>query len=337
MDGKTRIHVVVDSLGCPWGKCNFCVHSCVYPKHTLRNPQSVVDEIETMVSKEIGIFRFAGSSSSLNHVYEIAQLLEAKGIQIIYSMFARSESNASEEVNFRKIVKSYRLLIRTGLRAVFIGGEAANDRILSSVMGKGFTKQDIIATIKAMKQASDEEGLPLDIGLSLIYPSPTMKKISSEELELLNIKLVQETNPDSVLVNPPAPFPGSSWFNQSTRYGFELGQNFKREMLNYDYVLYKPPNLWPDISVKLDGMDFRQILKETQNLRNSLEENGVVTEVTDEHFLMMRASGYKGKKGSLQFKHNALLDILSCDYRWINQMQEKVNQTSQAQARLNKK
>ncbi|MBN1292732.1 MAG: cobalamin-dependent protein [Candidatus Latescibacteria bacterium] len=336
MDGKTRIHVVVDSLGCEWAKCNFCVHSNVYPDHTLRDPQSVIDEIETMISKDIGIFRFAGSSSSLDHICEIARLLTEKDIKIIYSMFARSVPKSSEEENYRKIVESYRLLIRTGLRAVFVGGESADDKILKSVMGKGLCKKEIIATIKAMKQAAEEEGLPLDIGLSLIYPTPTMREMSLEKLKLLNIELVEETNPDSVLVNPPAPFPGTTWFNHSTQFGFELGQNFVQKMLNYDYVLYKPPNLWPDIDLKLEEMDFHQILNECQNLRKSLEENGVVTEVTDEHFLMMRASGYTGREGALTFKQNALLDILSCDYKWINNMQEKVNQTSRAQARLNR-
>ena len=106
-------------------------------------------------------------------------------------------------------------------------------------------------------------------------------------------------------------------------------------MLGYEYVLYKPPSLWPDINIKLEGMSFRQILEECQNLRKSLEEKGFVTEVTDEHFLMMRASGYDGREGSIKFKQNALLDILSCDYRWINQIQEKVNQASRKQAQLN--
>ena len=337
MDGKTKIHVVVDSLGCEWGQCNFCVHSRVYPDHTLRDPESVVEEVETMISKDIGIFRFAGSSSSLEHICEIAQILAEKDIKIIYSMFARSVPKSSEEDNYMKIVESYRLLIRTGLRAVFIGAESANDKILRSVMGKGLCKQDIIATIKAMKQAAEEEGFPLDVGLSLIYPAPTLNEISFDQQKLLNIELVEETKPDSVLVNPPAPFPGTVWFNDSTQFGFDLGKNFVQKMLNYEYVLYKPPNLWPDIDLRLDKMDFHYILKECQDFRKALEKKGVATEITDEHFLMMRASGYEGREGALKFKQNALLDILSCDYNWINDMQEKVNQTSCAQARLNRK
>ena len=75
IEGKTRIHVVVDSLGCPWSKCNFCVHSVIYQNHSLRNSQAVADEIEEMVSRGIGIFRMAGSSTSPYHVSEIVDLL----------------------------------------------------------------------------------------------------------------------------------------------------------------------------------------------------------------------------------------------------------------------
>lgn len=189
-DGKTKIHIIVESLGCPWGKCNFCVHSCIYPHHSLRDPRSVVDEIKKMVSQEIGIFRFAGSTSSLSHIREIAQLLKEMNMKIIYSMFARSESGVSDQGKYNRIVESYRLLLRSGLRAVFIGGESADDRILRSVMNKGLTVDDIIATIRAMKEASSMEGLPLDIGLSLIYPVPTMGLITLAELKEKNINLV---------------------------------------------------------------------------------------------------------------------------------------------------
>ena len=82
LDGKTRVHVVVDSLGCPWGKCNFCTHSRTYKKYTIRKPQSVVNEIEEMLSKGIGIFRFSGSSTTLKHARRIASLLEERGIRI---------------------------------------------------------------------------------------------------------------------------------------------------------------------------------------------------------------------------------------------------------------
>ncbi|HUU27993.1 MAG TPA: cobalamin-dependent protein [archaeon] len=337
LEGKTLIHVVVDSLGCPWGKCNFCSHSCIYQKHSLRKAQSVVDEIGEMVSRGIGIFRFAGSSTALAHACDIAALLDKSGLRVLFSMFARAEPGASEDIVYSRLVDSYGQLLRSGLRAVFIGAESGIDLINYLVMNKGLALGDITATVRAMREASQKERLPLDIGLSLIYPAPTVCDITLEQLKIENIKLIEQTGPDSVLVSPPAPFPGTAWFKEKDRFGFELGERFVQEILEYEYALYKPPSLWPEIDLKLKGMSLREILEECQDLRGLLEEKGFVTEVTDEHFLMMRAAGYLGKEGAVTFKNQALLSLISCDYRWMNRVQERVNQASLAQALINKR
>ncbi len=46
MDGKIMIHVLLDSLGCPWGKCNFCVHWHFYPQFMARPVNDIIREIE---------------------------------------------------------------------------------------------------------------------------------------------------------------------------------------------------------------------------------------------------------------------------------------------------
>ena len=330
IDGKVRIHIVIDALGCPWGKCGFCVHSCIYPQYSQRYAQSIVDEIEEMVGKGIGIFRFAGSTSTLSHIREIATLLQKKKLRIMYSMFVRAESQAGEQSVYSQMVETYRVLIQSGLRAAFLGVEAADDFILDSSMNKGITLDDITATIHSMKEASSREKKKLAIGLSLIYPAPTFGHISLEDLKSANIELVEKVHPDSVLINPPAPFPGTTWNRNSTQFGFTLGKDFTKDMLVYDYVLYKPPSLWPDISMELEGMNFKMILKECMNLSNMLEEKGYTTNVTDEHFLMLDAAGLNGASGVADFKKGTLLDIISSDYRWIDCIENKVNQTSKS-------
>jgi len=335
-ESKTRIHVVVESLGCPWGKCNFCTHSCTYKKYSIRQPEAVVEEIEGMLAKGIGIFRFSGSSTSLSHARRIAEVLEERGLRISYSMFGRAESRAAEKEVYDKVVDSYRQLLRSGFRSIFLGAESAMDIINDRVMNKGITRSDIVATSKAMREASRIEGLPMDIGISLIYPAPTLGLVSLERLKTENIRLVEEIEPDSVLVSPPAPFPGSAWFREKDRFGFELGDSFVRDMLEYDYILYKPLFLWPEIGIRLEGMSQRQIFEECESLRRALDQRGIATEVTDVQFLMLRAAGYEGKEGVLRFKKQTQLDLLSCDYRWINALQLKVNQASLALASANK-
>ena len=335
-DGKTRIHVIVESLGCPWGKCNFCTHSRSYPSYSVRNPESVVEEIDQMIKRGIGIFRYAGSTTSLKHACQIARLIEQRGLRIFYSMFGRAEHRAADPDVYAEVVDSYRLLLRSGFRSIFLGVESANDEINQSVMNKGITRNDVVHTVAAMREASKVEGLPLDVGVSLIYPAPTLGKISLQRLKEENLELIEQTEPDSVLVSPPAPFPGSAWFEQKDHFGFDLGDTFLQEMLVYDYVLYKPLYLWPDIDLKLEGMSLQEIFEECAGLRQELEERGFVTEVTDVQFLMLRNAGYTGKEGVLEFKRRTQHAILSCDYRWIHRLQEQVNQASFALASSNR-
>ena len=107
-------------------------------------------------------------------------------------------------------------------------------------------------------------------------------------------------------------------------------------MLVYDYVLYKPLYLWPEIDIKLEGMNLKTIFEECSGLRNALEQRGFVTEVTDVQFLMLRNLGFTGKEGVLEFKKRTQHAILSCDYRWINKLQEQVNRASLALASSNR-
>lgn len=334
--GKTLIHVIVDSLGCPWGQCSFCVHSRIYPQHSLRPAAEVVREIEQMLERGIGIFRFAGSSTTLEQAASIAGMLLEKNLSVLFSMFARSEKGLSQPETRARVVESYRLLLRAGLRAVFLGAESGLDKANATVMNKGARREDVIATVQALREASSAEGLHLDIGISLIYPAPTLGQFSLEELANADLSLVEACAPDSVLVSPPAPFPGTVWFEKSGEYGFELAADFVPTMLEYDYVLYKPPSLWPDAGLSLEGRDLRRILAECQRLRTALEERGVITEVTDEHFLMLRAAGYEGAGGAAEFKRRALIGLLSCDYRWMDGLQEKVNQVSRGIAGKNR-
>jgi radical SAM superfamily enzyme YgiQ (UPF0313 family) len=333
--GKTNIHVIVESLGCPWGKCSFCTHSCTYGSYSIRRPASVADEFEQMVGRGIGIFRYAGSSTTLTHAHKIAQELIKRNLKVVYSMFGRAERNASEPEKYKEVVESYRLLIRSGFRAIFLGAESGVDEINTLVMNKGASRADIVGTVKAMREASQLEGIPIDIGISLIYPAPTMDIVSLEQLKQADISLVEECRPDSILVSPPAPFPGSDWFVRRDEFGFEIDDNFVRDMLEYDYVLYKPLYMWPEIGMKLNGMDLKQIFELCGSLRSELENRGFVTEVTDVQFLMMRAAGYNGTEGVNEFKDRTQHSILSCDYRWINRLQEKVNRASLEQASIN--
>lgn len=333
LEGKIRIHVLVDSLGCPWSQCSFCTHSKIYDSYSTRDPRDVVEEIERMRSAGIGIFRFAGSATTIEQAEAISRQVLAKGLKIKFSMFSRVIKDVHDAQNYRSSVTSFRVIINAGMRAIFIGAESASDTVNELVMNKGISRRDILYTVKAIREAAKLEETHVDIGISLIYPVPTMGRVSLNQVKLANLDLVRRTMPDSVLVSPPAPFPGTEWYEEKDKYGFELGHNFAADLLSYDYVLYKPVSMWPEIQMKLQGASLKDIFSECQSLRNEIENNQVATEITDEHFLMARAAGYSGREGALQFKRNALKSILSCNYEWVESLREKINEYSESLAR----
>jgi hypothetical protein len=49
------------------------------------------------------------------------------------------------------------------------------------------------------------------------------------------------------------------------------------------------------------------------------------TDLSDEHFLMLRSAGFNGRDGAQRFKKETLLDIVSCDYRQLTEISKKLN------------
>jgi radical SAM superfamily enzyme YgiQ (UPF0313 family) len=154
LDGKLRVHVLLDSLGCPWGKCNFCVHWHFYPKFSPRSVSDILNEMEVMLKNGVALFRFAGSETPPAFGVKIAQGIIDKGLKLKYSIGCRAVKGISKTKEmYDQVVKEYELMLRSGLIAIFMGGEAANDEINEKVMNKGVLRDDIIATIKAFKEA----------------------------------------------------------------------------------------------------------------------------------------------------------------------------------------
>ena len=129
-------------------------------------------------------------------------------------MFSRVIKDVHDGEKYRSTVTSFRVIINAGMRAIFIGAESASDTVNELVMNKGITRRDILYTVKAIREAAKLEETHVDIGISLIYPVPTMGRVSQNQVKLANLDLVRRTMPDSVLVSPPAPFPGTSWYEE---------------------------------------------------------------------------------------------------------------------------
>jgi hypothetical protein len=328
--GKVRIHVIVESLGCPWGKCNFCVHPHFHSRYAPRSIEELIGEMKVMVDQGIGIFRLAGSDTLPFFGARIGQAILEAGLHVVYGMGSRAVTNCSEPAIFQKTVEHYETLLRSGLRSVFMGGETGHDRINKEVMNKGITYKDLVATSLAIREAEKRVGQKLDLVLALIHPVPLITGVSQDDVFQRNLELVAEVKPDSVIVSPPGPFKQSRWYAEKEKFGFELDEGIIPTVMEYEYVLYKPLTMWPKLNIGLQGKSFVQVLNECLRLRKAIDKMNIATDLSDEHFLMLRPAGYMGEEGARRFKEETLLDIVSCDYRQLTEISRKINIATQS-------
>jgi hypothetical protein len=272
---------------------------------------------------------------------KVAEEILRRGLVVNYGFFNRVESNAQKM--YRQVVNKYETLIESGLRATFLGGESGNDEILKDIMIKNIKRDDIYYTVQAIREAARNVGKPIDISVSFIYPHPFYNDKMLEKGFDDTLTLIKDTMPDSILPNPPGPFPGSKWFINE-KFGFDYydpeqpnSQNLPRpekmrrvanEMLSFDYILYLPPTMWTVPKYTLNGMNTSDMFKLNAELRNEIAKLGIETDLGDEHFLIARAAGYEGKQGSKDFKRESMLAIILCNYDFIENIYNKVNQTS---------
>lgn len=340
-DGKVDIAVICESSGCYYGKCTFCTHPNITGKYQARDVSTTVEEIKkTIEEMGIGLFRFAGSTTPIPLGKRIADMLFAEGLNIEYSMFIRPENKAKERMP--KLIETYERIISSGLRAVFLGAEAANDDILSKVIDKGNSVEDVYFTVKALKQASYNQKIHVDVGISFIYPCPAPldNNISHEQIleeNLYFLRKLKEENykPDSVLITPGGPLPSTAWQARPERFGFELPDNFVQTALRYEYELTKDPSVWPELDISLNGMKFLDMLKMTGLMEKKVREMGYTVNVSDEHCLAARCAGFKGQKGLEEFKVRSDLALLTTDYSFLRDVYQRINSESRRLAEKN--
>lgn len=330
LQGKIFFHTLVDGFGCSWNKCNFCSHTRQNSTYQSRPIEEIVDEIEEMTRQGISFFRFSSSETPVEHGKRIAEEILKRNLTINFSMFSRAAKVTPA------LYDAYHIMIKAGLRAVFMGGETGHDLINEKVMNKGVTSKDIVDTINCIKLASSATKNNCRVGLSLIYPCPVVEGVTLEEVFREDMRLIQESNPDTVIVNPPGMFPETEWMENAAKYGFKAEENFVVNFMKYEYSIYKPVELWEELGYSLQEMSGAELLKETGRLKQEIVKLGIPTDISDEYLMMTEAIGYNTRLDLLQFKSKSLQDIMSGSTTYMEQIIEKINQKSRQMAQQTK-
>jgi radical SAM superfamily enzyme YgiQ (UPF0313 family) len=319
---KILFHTLIDGMGCSWNKCNFCSHTRQIMQYAPRPVNEIKDEIKAVTSQGISFFRFSSSETPLFHGKNIAEMLLYNKININYSMFVRAGKVSKETY------ETYCLMIRAGLRAVFMGGETGHDLINSLVMNKGVTKKNIIDTIHCIKLASETVGIPCKIGLSLIYPTPLIDNITHQDVFDENLSLIEEALPDTVIINPPGVFPGTNWFDEAEKFGFKISEDFVKALMSYEYSMYKPVQAWKKLDYSLAGDDIFSLLNATGKLHKAVEAMHIPLGISDEYLMMLTAIGHGSTIDLLEFKQRSLIDIMSGSSEYLEVIVKKINDHS---------
>lgn len=329
LQDKLLFHTLVDGLGCTWNKCSFCSHTRQVASYQPRPAQAIVKEFQLMRQQGIAFFRFSSSETPVEHGRKIAQAILDQGLTVNYSMFVRAVEATPA------VYEAYCLLIQSGLRAVFMGGETGHDLINDKVMNKGVRKKEIVDTIHCIKLAATAVGKSCRIGLSLIYPTPVIDGVTLQDVYEENIRLIQETLPDTVIVNPPGVFPKTKWMENPGKFGFSIAPDFVSSLMQYEYSIYKPVELWGKLGFSLQGQNLSKIMKETGRLRTAIADMGIPTDISDEYLMMTEAIGYTTKTDLLKFKSDSLQDIMSGSNHYMREVIEKINAQSRRMANIN--
>lgn len=219
---------IAASRGCPY-RCSFCVSGSLmskgdcYSTYILRDPKSVVDELEQMVI-DYGIDRVvfvddtfaAGSLRAKEQAKEIALEIIKRKLQI--SIMIDTRVDCIDESLFQ-------LLKRAGVSKAFVGIESVSSSALG-IYNKGYKQQNVKSQLSILQQL----GIKVIPGIINFNPQSTISEIKH------NVDFILELNIDYniKLSNSFIPYPGTILTNKYIESGNVIGE-FPQYSVIYNY------------------------------------------------------------------------------------------------------
>lgn len=236
-----------------------CSNLCIYcfqiyrDRHIrYRSPENVVSEIEECINKygikEIKFLddQFAGDYS---RVEKICDLMIEKKLDITWyaSIIA-----GSVDLPLLKKMK------RAGCWAILIGAETGVQKNLDTIQ-KNVTLQQIEQTVKWVKQAKIKPYTPFMFGI----PGETY------EDGLKTIKFACKLNPNYVDFNALTPFPGTTIYNNYTKYGTIAEDS---NDYTFQHVAFVPYTMTKEQIIKLRQIAFKRFYSRPNYILKKLFE-----------------------------------------------------------------
>ena len=300
---KIKMIVLDESRGCN-NSCYFCIHPLKSGNLRVKTAKRVVDEMAEIKKKYgIGVFRYAGSNTPLKLTNEIASEILERNLKVEYTTFG----------HVRGITPGiFRLLKSSGCFGIFFGVESGSQRILDKSINKGVRVEQVRKAIEYAKDAG------LFTAASIIFPCPG----ETEETQKETINLLSETMPDSAPIQFPVIAPGTEWFKNPGRFGFEFNEKaFLKKTMGYKIKLSFPPRFWKPFPYKINGKNYRQYAEELEKFIERVESIGIRTGISDEIALLAKYAHIS----PCEYRDQNRANFLTGNFESIHRQVSKIN------------
>lgn len=267
---KLKLFISEFSRGCPF-RCNFCGHSNKSGSAwRSKRPENIIDEFRHVIKTHgTHVFRNGDSNTPGKLIKDVAESIVNNRLEVEYALISHVNNLSAD---------SFDLLKRSGCFSVFFGVESGNQQIIDHYINKGLKLENAKRIITECRKNG------LFVVTSYVYPSPGETEQSKKD----TYRFIKESGADAVSICTPIITPRSTWGNKPEEYGIELSENYFDELMFFTPALFYPPTMWKPLGYKINGKDFFEIARESDQFAGSLEKEGMLTQVMDDAALMAK-------------------------------------------------
>ncbi len=253
--------------GCAMG-CSFCVHPHIWGSSFRSRPaDAAVAEIRS-ARERYGVthFRLADSSPVPAALTAFSKQLAAERLGVRWSAFAHSKMMDAGTAQ---------LMREAGCILLWYGLESANGAILTR-MNKKMCSGDVMRAAQATRSAG------MKVLTSLVVGFPGEDEGTLEE----TFQFVRSLRPDSVQVTALGVLPNTPLARQAGDYGIALADDWEGSLMRMTFSSMSARSTSGSGYFHSSGKPWEHWVQKGAELVGRLEQEGIVTQATDDLFLM---------------------------------------------------
>ncbi|MCX6000370.1 MAG: radical SAM protein, partial [Chloroflexi bacterium] len=192
---------------CWWHKCTFCSWTTLYPRFRVRSPESLLDEIGTLIERYRvrEVFDDSGSFPAGEWLEKFCRGMIDRGYHRKVTMGCNMRFGSLDH-------DQYALMRQAGFRYVLFGVESSSQQTLDRI-NKGIKVSDIVEGCRMAKKAGLQPHLTVMVG----YPWET-KEDALATLALVK-DLFRRGCADTLQATIVVPYPGTPLFRECQKDG----------------------------------------------------------------------------------------------------------------------